>query len=446
VKLKRLPWPPWKLWGRVPAPARRRIHFGIDYGSCVSKIVFRDNGAPQDESAVLVVRNGTFRIPSRVCATATALFFGDDTRTRAGCDIYGSVKTRVATVAAVTTESTGGSRPPFGLSAADLAALTIWFLISEGHRAAAAHLNGRIERAEVGISVGVPMPIFNDERRRTPFLSVARQAWALYSNEGLLDSEFSIEDARRLLRKYPAQLPAIPDREVQEWVENRDIIAAKSPIDIIRPEDEAGLWWLLRSPSVRAGPYAKVDIGAATTHANLFRIFGPVKTVKRSVVRYGAIASAVGTGDMHRAAANGGQGFDRESPRVRDLEQPSLRANFERSDALMPLARQIYDTYQKAWNDACVKMHGNALEISSWRQQKLFVTGGGSRMPFLVDMLRTHPDGGEPLSLMALEPPFDLIRADRQKIASDELPFLSVAYGLSNMESYLPNPYNREPG
>ena len=52
-------------------------------------------------------------------------------------------------------------------------------------------------------------------------------------------------------------------------MENRDIIAAKSPIDIIRPEDEAGLWWLLRSPSVAAGPYAKVDIGAGTTHANL---------------------------------------------------------------------------------------------------------------------------------------------------------------------------------
>jgi hypothetical protein len=445
VKLKRFPWPPWKLWSRVPAPARRRIHLGIDYGTCVSKIVLRDNGAPHDECAVLVLRNGKFRIPSRVCATATTLFLGDDTRTRAGCDIYEDIKTRVATEAAATPESTGGSPTSIGLSVADLAALTIWFLISEGHRAASARLNGGIERVEMGMSVGVPMPNFNDEQRRAPFLSVARRAWALYSNEGLLNSEFPIEDARRLLQKHPAQLPAIPDRAVQEWVENRDIIAAKSPIDIIRPEDEAGLWWLLRSPSVGAGPYAAVDIGAGTTHANLFRIFGPAKTVKRSVVRYGAVASAVGTGAMHRAIASG-RGFDRESPRVQDLERPTLQVNFERSDALMPVARQIYDTYQKAWNDARVKMHGNALEISSWRHQKLFVTGGGSRMPFLVDMLRTHRDGGAPLSLMALEQPFDLIRADRQKIASDELPFLSVAYGLSNMESYLPNPYNREPG
>ena len=162
------------------------------------------------------------------------------------------------------------------------------------------------------------------------------------------------------------------------------------------------------------------------------------------MVRYGAVASAVGTGAVHRAIASG-QGLDRDSPRVQDFEQPTLQVNFERSNALMPVARQIYDTYQKAWNDACVKMHGNALEISSWRQQKLFVTGGGSCLPFLVDLLRTHPDFGQ-ASLMALELPFDLIRADRQKIARDELPFLSVAYGLSNMESYLPNPYNREPG
>lgn len=430
MKLKRLPWPPCKLWSRAPALADRRIHFGIDYGTSVSKIVFRDNGAPQDESAVVVLRNGKFRIPSRVCATATSLFFGDGTRTHADCDIYESIKTRVVTEAGATPESTGAS--PVGFTAADLAALTIWFLISEGYRAAAAHLNGGIEGADIGMSVGVPMPAFNDEERRAPFLSVARRAWVLYSNEGLLDSAFSIEDARRLLQKHPAQFPAVPNREVQEWVENRDIVAMHSPIDIIRPEDEAGLWWFLRSPSVGAGPYAKVDVGAETTHANLFRIFGPVKTVKRSVVRYGAVASAVGAGAVYRATP--------------DLVQPTLDAQLERSDAPMPAARQVCDTYQKAWNDACVKLHGNALEISSWRQQKLFVTGGGSRVPFLIDMLRTHPDGGEPISLMALEQPFDLIRADRAKIASDELPFLTVAYGLSNMESYLPNPYNREPG
>ena len=37
---------------------------------------------------MVVLRNGSFRIPSRVCATATTLFFGDDARTRAGCGIY----------------------------------------------------------------------------------------------------------------------------------------------------------------------------------------------------------------------------------------------------------------------------------------------------------------------------------------------------------------------
>ncbi len=168
------------------------------------------------------------------------------------------------------------------------------------------------------------------------------------------------------------------------------------------------------------------------THANLFRIFGPVKSVKRSVVRYGAAASAVGTGDMQRA--------------VPDLFLPTVEPKFARSDALMSAAQHICDTYQKAWSNACAKMHGNALEISSWRQQKLFVTGAGGGIPFLVDMLGTETDFSAPISSMALERPFDLIRADRAKIASEDLPHLTVAYGLSNIESYLPNPYNRDTG
>ncbi len=112
----RLPWPPWNLWSRVPAPARR-IHFGIDYGNHVSKIGFRDNGAPPNERAVLVLRNGAFRIPSRVCATATTLFFGDDTRTRAECHIYENTKARVATEAVAAPERAGDAPAPLGFSA-----------------------------------------------------------------------------------------------------------------------------------------------------------------------------------------------------------------------------------------------------------------------------------------------------------------------------------------
>jgi len=47
---------------------------------------------------------------------------------------------------------------------------------------------------------------------------------------------------------------------------------------------------------------------------------------------------------------------------------------------------------------------------------------------------------------MKLEQPIDLVRADRKEITSEELPFITVAYALWNMESFLPNPYCRPPG
>ncbi len=445
--MKRLSWAPWKFWNRIPVPAKRRVHLGIDYGTSVSKIVFRDNGAPGGESAVLVLHNGSFRIPSRVCMTATELLFGDDTKAGADCYIYDSLKTRVAVEVSGNVRYYLGltTKLPDGFSAADLASLTVWFLISEGHRAVAAQFNGRMEGVEMGMTMGVPMSFFNDKQLRAPFLSIASRAWTFYCNEGLLDSALLIEKARRVLEKHPSALSAIPDQEVQDWIENRATVAVKSPIDIIRSEDEAAIWWLLRSPSVRAGPYAKVDIGAGTTHANLFRIFGTAQTARRSLVRYGAAAVTVGMDAMDRAIAEC-QGLNGNCLALRGIKQSIHQANAKVSDALMPVREQIYQSYQKAWSEASIKMGSNALELSTWRQHKLFVTGGGSLLPFLVDTVRMHPDRREPLSVMTLEQPADLVRADHEKIRSEELPFLTVAYGLSNMESFLPNPYCRDPG
>jgi hypothetical protein len=445
--MKRLTWTSWKFWNRIRASPKRRVHLGIDYGTSASEIVFRDNGAPGGESAVLVLRSGSFRIPSRVCMTATELLFGDDTKSAVDCDIYDSLKMRVAVEVSGNPKYYLGPTTtlPDGFSAADLAALTVWFLISEGHRAVAAQLNGRMEGVDMGMTMGVPMPFFNDKQLRASFLSIAHRAWTLYCNEGLIDSALLIDRARRVLEKHPSALSAIPDHEVQDWIENRATVAVNSPIDIIRSEDEAAIWWLLRSPSVRAGPYAKVDIGAGTTHANLFRIFGPAQTPKRSLVRYGAAAVPVGMDGVDRAIAEC-QGLDSDCLALRGLEQSILLANAMVSEALMLVCEQIYDSYRKAWIEACIKMSSNALELSSWRQHKVFVTGGGSLLPLLVDAVRMHPDQREPLSVMTLEQPTDLVRADHRKITGEELPFVTVAYGLSNMESFLPNPYCRNPG
>jgi hypothetical protein len=122
--------------------------------------VFRDYSAPGGESAVLVLRNGSFRIASRVCVTATELLFGDDTKAAADCNIYESLKMRVAAEVSGNLKYSQGltTRLPDGFSAADLAALTVWFLISEGQRAVAAHFNGRMEGVEICTTMGLPMP------------------------------------------------------------------------------------------------------------------------------------------------------------------------------------------------------------------------------------------------------------------------------------------------
>jgi len=96
-----------------------------------------------------------------------------------------------------------------------------------------------------------------------------------YCHEGLLDSEVPIEQARRLLEKHPLVLSPLPEEEARKW---------------IRCEGEAALWLVLHSPSVGIGPYARVDVGAGTTHTNLFRIFGKLQTIKRSLAPFGAAA------------------------------------------------------------------------------------------------------------------------------------------------------------
>src|SRR5580700_10032680 len=419
MDIKRLPWASWRVWKRIPAPSKRQVHLGIDYGTRTSKIVFRDYGAPGGESAVLVLRNGSFRIPSRVCVTSREILFGEDAKAAADCDIYESLKMRVAA------EVSGNPKYKLGLTtklpdefrAADLAALTVWFLISEGHRAVAAYFNGRVEGVDTGMTLGVPMTFFDDEQLNAAFRTIACRAWSFYCNEGLLDSALLIEKARRVLEKHSTARAATADYEVQ---------------DLIRCEGDAAIWWLLNSPAVGTGPFAQVDVGAGTTQANLFRIFGKVHTVKRSQVPYGAAAVPVGMDAVGREVGKC-DGLNSDGLAHRELGHSTLLANAKVRDALMPVLDQIYDSYRKAWNRTYSKLSGNPIELSAWRQHKVFVTGRGSRSPLLVDTFRIHPDHGEPLSVMTLEQPVDLIRADRRKITSEEFPFLTVAYGLSNM-------------
>ena len=162
-------------------------------------------------------------------------------------------------------------------------------------------------------------------------------------------------------------------------------------------------------------------------------------------MRYGRAAVPVGMDAVDRAMAEC-QGLKSDCLALRGFEQSNLQADARIREALVPVGKQIYDSCRKAWIEACSKMGSNGLELSSWRQQRVFVTGGGSCLRSLVDTVRMHPDQREPLSLMTLERPTDLVRPDQKEITSDELPFVTVAYGLSNIKSFLPNPYSRDPG
>jgi hypothetical protein len=431
--MKILPWAPWKFRSRISPSPKRRVHLGIDYGADTSKIVFRDYSVPGTTGTVLVLHNGSAQIPSRVCRTTTDLLFGDRAKARADCYVYERLKTRVAAEASRDPNHTLDQTTalPDGFRAADLAALTVWFLVSEGHRAIAAQFNGRMEDVEIDMTMGVPMLYFNDEEIKAQFLEIARRAWSFYRHEGLVGSAVSIENARRVVEKHPAAASDALEHKAQDW---------------IRCESEAAIWWFLDSPSVGTGPYAIVDLGAQTTQASLARIFGKVQTAKRSRVLYGAAAIRIALDAVSNVVVESEELSDYRS-RPQSIFEPSIfQSNAKARELLTSVREQICQCYQDAWTKACRALDGNALELSAWRQHQIFVIGGGSSQPLLFKTLRIHADQPDPLSVMALEQPTDLVRADHRKIASEDLPFVPVAYGLSNTEPFLPHPYRRNPG
>lgn len=426
--MKKLQWAFWKSPAPVPASPKRRIHLGIDYGTSTSKIVFRDYGARGGEKAVVVLRNGSFRIPSRVCMTATDFVFGDEGKTAEECDIYESVKMIVA--AEVTQDAKYYFGPmknmPEGFTAADLATLTVWYLISEGHRAVDRYMNRNMEGVSIGMTMGVPMSFFRDSELRSWFLKIARRAWSIYREEALLGSTLLIEKCRRVLEKYPWTLvPTTPEYEVRDW---------------IRSEGEAAMWWPFQSPAIAAGPYAKVDIGAGTTHSSLYRIFGSTRTPKTGLAFFGAVTVPVGMDAVDSAIAES-EGLKGDCLALRGLEPSILRTNAKARGALIPVKEQIYEAYRKAWIETYRKISGYTAELNAWREHKIFVIGGGSLIPPLVETVRLHPGRHTPLELASLEHPTDLVRSDEKRITGDELPFITVAYGLSNIGLSIPEAF-----
>jgi hypothetical protein len=313
---------------------------------------------------------------------------------------------------------------PDGFSACDLAVLTVWYLISEGHRSVLLNLSGNAEGLRLGMTMGVPMAFFDDVVLQPLFLSIARRAWLLYREEGLLEEALSLEKARHILDRYPrARLPETPDDEVRDW---------------LRSEGEAAMWWPFQSPAVGPGPYAKIDIGAGTTHASLYRIHGDHLTPKTGIAFFGASTVSVGMDGIDNAISSciGEKGDCRL---LRGHEQEILRRNSAARDAIEPVREEIYQAYRRAWGQTLQKMGNYQAEHKAWGAHKIFMIGGGSLVPIVADPLRIHPAGGNRrIQLVELEPPPDLKRADNRAITAEQLPFASVAYGLANIGLSIP--------
>lgn len=411
----------------------RLVRLGIDYGTSFSKVVFRDYGAPGGEKAYVMLKNGSFRIPSAVGVRGQEFIFGiDPGRRRNDADLvwHESVKMRVA--GEIKQDfgryCYGALSPlPYDFCATDIAVLSVWFLISEAKRAVREHLKTSSGTIAIGFTLGMPMSFFDDSELRNAFLWISKSAWEL-SKVLDLDQTISFHDARRYLDSaYVA-------------VEKGDDVLPEEIKDWIRTEAEAALWWPFMSPAVDAGPYAQIDVGAGTTNISVFRIVSnhtPTGWVKASVSFFGATSPPIGMDAIDKAIAEWKGGEDVLGWRGQETQVLHGRAG---NQVISPEARQIRNAYKQTINKAFGTLLQGHAERRAWEDHKIFILGGGSLIDCLVEQLRESPlDEERTLATVDLDVPRDLRLPDGRDVPTVMFPHVAVAYGLSGYSSELPD-------
>jgi len=421
-----------------------RFHLGVDYGTSASKLVLRDFQAPGGEKAYVIFRKEDFRIPSAVGVTTSDLIFGCiPDATRAEVRWLESIKMRVA----------GGAKGqyekycfvpcpelPEGFSEQDLAILSVWFLLSLGHQAIAARESGhRFWRLTFGrshapafrlsMTMGIPTSFFDDRQLRESFLHIARVAFQLYQQKPMEGERISRAQARRNLDSAIAAVcskPAIVDKDLRDW---------------IRMEAEAALLWPFQSPAVPDGPYAKIDIGAGTTNASIFRIVADPQTAyqtRERIAFFGACSKPVGMDAIDRSILSAANLANQNPASIRGEEQRLM----ERSgivSTLRPTLDEIHSAYSEAWRRALPKLSAPA-EQSAWTDHSIFFIGGGSLVPAVTEYLRKSPlrGGCAPHKCVDLQRPDDLYAKQNLRVSPADMAFLAVAHGLSNPRIAIP--------
>jgi hypothetical protein len=211
--------------------------------------------------------------------------------------------------------------------------------------------------------------------------------------------------------------------------------------DWLRSEAEASMLWAFRSPGVPAGPYLKVDVGAGTTNASMFRILeghDGGQWVKTGFAFFGTYSGSHGMDAIdHDLAAHLGMN-------VEDCLE--LRAQEDRllhDKAALEAARQAFGRIRnspvEAWRAGYHKIMTSPYEVRAWEQAEVFVIGGGSLVAPLRSFLCHHPVGqGITMPARQSEAPTDLATHRGAPISASLLPFVMVAYGLSNLGLAVP--------
>ncbi len=408
--------------------AKRPVRLGIDYGTCHSKIVFRDLTAAGREKAYAVLYDRHYLIPSAVQYDDSHLVFGRRPQVvRPENENWTeSLKMRVADEADGSANHYyfGPSNPlPPGFSAKDLAILTVWFLLSEGAKAVRNTLKVEADEVALEFILGIPMSFYDVEKLRTAFLDIARTAREIYVKAGEIeDDTIELQFARELLdtaKSSVEQIGAIPDGYIRDW---------------LRTEAAAALQWSAMSPGVAIGPYAQIDIGAGTTHVSLFRIatdYNDGGKAKDRLPFFGAESIALGMDAIDQSIAE----FDEITTNflsLRGNERAHLQINADKKK-VEGVLKKIHESYRKTLATALRDRLQAPDERIQWRQHKIFFIGGGSSIKVIVDELRRYPLAGfdQQLEIIGQDIPPDFKLMDGSRISGNELAFLSVAYGLT---------------
>jgi hypothetical protein len=415
--------------------AIRPVHLGIDYGTSTSKLVLRDYAAAGGERAILVGARSNYRYPSAVSCGGGNIFLG--AKPSGGSvggqpDVsYESIKMRVADEVKGSPGRYYYGPPrdfPKGFRARDFAALSVWALITEGERAAREALG--VPDLRLSMTMGIPMSFFADPELREEFLTIARAAWHLHRNRGALPGgAISLGDARRWLDEAfdaIASKGSLSPEQVRNW---------------LRSEAEASMLWAFRSPGVPAGPYLKVDVGAGTTNASMFRILDDHdggQWVKTGFAFFGTYSGPYGMDAVDHALATHLKMNVEDCLDLRAQEDRLLHDGVAR-EAAREAFRQIQNIPVEAWRSGYPKIMTSPYEVQKWEQADVFVIGGGSLVAPLRSYLCNHPMGqGVTMPLRQSDVPTDLSADKGAAVPADLLPFVMVAYGLSNLGLAVP--------